>query len=346
MNAPLLQARDLVKRFPVRHGLTRRLAGHVRAVDGVSLRVDAGETLGLVGESGCGKSTVARLLTRLIEPTSGTVSVSGRELTTPGEQLTRPVRRDLQMIFQDPFSSLNPRQTVRQILTAPYRYQGLTADEPVEQLLERVGLRPEHAARYPHEFSGGQAQRIGIARALALRPKLVVCDEPVSALDVSVQAQILNLLKDLQQEYGLAYVFIAHDLGAVRQISTRVAVMYLGTVVETADRDTLYGRAAHPYTHALLSAVPLPDPDAERARERIVLRGDLPSPLDPPSGCPFRTRCPRAADRCAAERPVLRAIASGHEVACHYPEPLAQPPSVSFTEKSCTDVSCTEERTS
>ncbi|MER6378863.1 dipeptide ABC transporter ATP-binding protein [Streptomyces sp. NPDC001250] len=332
MNAPLLEARDLVKRFAVRHGLTRRPAGHVRAVDGVSLRVDAGETLGLVGESGCGKSTVARLLTRLIEPTSGTVSVSGRELATLDEQLMRPVRRDLQMIFQDPYSSLNPRQTVRQILAAPYRYQGLPPEEPVEELLARVGLRPEHAARYPHEFSGGQAQRIGIARALALRPKLVVCDEPVSALDVSVQAQILNLLKDLQQEYGLAYVFIAHDLGAVRQISTRVAVMYLGTVVETADRDTLYGRAAHPYTHALLSAVPLPDPDAERARERIVLRGDLPSPLDPPSGCPFRTRCPRAADRCAAERPVLRPIASGHEAACHYPEPLPQPPSVSFTE--------------
>ncbi|MEU8033530.1 dipeptide ABC transporter ATP-binding protein [Streptomyces sp. NPDC049099] len=324
-HAPLLEAHDLVKRFPVRHGLTRRLAGHITAVDGVSLRVDAGETLGLVGESGCGKSTVARLLTRLVEPTSGTISVAGRDLTTLDEQELRPVRRDLQMIFQDPFSSLNPRQTVRQILTAPYRYQGLTPDEPVEQLLERVGLRPEHATRYPHEFSGGQAQRIGIARALALRPKLVVCDEPVSALDVSVQAQILNLLKDLQQDYGLAYVFIAHDLGAVRQISTRVAVMYLGTVVETADRDTLYASAAHPYTHALLSAVPLPDPDAERSRERIVLSGDLPSPLDPPSGCPFRTRCPRAAGRCTAERPVLGAFASGHQVACHYPEPLTRP---------------------
>ncbi len=333
MNAPLLEARDLVKQFPVRHGLTRRLAGHVRAVDGVSLRVDAGETLGLVGESGCGKSTVARLLTRLTEPTSGTIRVAGSELTTLDEQLMRSVRRDLQMIFQDPFSSLNPRQTVRQILTAPYRYQGLTPDEPVEELLQRVGLRPEHAARYPHEFSGGQAQRIGIARALALRPRLVVCDEPVSALDVSVQAQILNLLKDLRQEYGLAYVFIAHDLGAVRQISTRVAVMYLGTVVETADRDSLYGSAAHPYTHALLSAVPLPDPDAERTRERIVLSGDLPSPLDPPSGCPFRTRCPKAADPCATERPALRVIAPGHEVACHYPEPLTRPASAPVAEE-------------
>lgn len=321
MNAPLLEVQRLVKRFPVRDGLTRRLAGHVTAVDGVSLRVEGGETLGVVGESGCGKSTVARLITRLIEPTSGTIRVAGRGLAEMDEAAMRPVRRDLQMIFQDPYSSLNPRKTVRQILTAPFRYQGLTPDEPIEHLLERVGLRPEHADRYPHEFSGGQAQRIGIARALALRPKLVVCDEPVSALDVSVQAQILNLLKDLQEDLGLAYVFIAHDLGAVRQISTRIAVMYLGTVVETADRATLFARAAHPYTHALLSAVPLPDPDAERARERIVLGGDLPSPLDPPSGCPFRTRCPKAAERCTAERPALRLIAPGQEVACHYPEP-------------------------
>ncbi len=322
MKAPLLEVQDLVKRFPVRHGLTRRPVGHVTAVDGVSLRVAAGETLGVVGESGCGKSTVARLITRLIEPTSGTIRVAGRDLDKLDEAAMRPVRRDLQMIFQDPFSSLNPRKTVRQILTAPYRYQGLAPDEPVEHLLERVGLRPEHTDRHPHEFSGGQAQRIGIARALALRPKLVVCDEPVSALDVSVQAQILNLLQDLQEDYGLAYVFIAHDLGAVRQISTRIAVMYLGTVVETADRDTLFAQAAHPYTHALLSAVPLPDPDAERARERIVLRGDLPSPLNPPSGCPFRTRCPKAAGICTAERPALRSIAPGQEVACHFPEPL------------------------
>ncbi|MFF8868127.1 ABC transporter ATP-binding protein [Streptomyces sp. NPDC015139] len=331
MSTPLLETHDLVKRFHIRHGLTRRITGHVRAVNGVSLRVDAGETLGLVGESGCGKSTVARLITRLIAPTSGNISLAGRDISTLDAQPMRSVRRDLQMIFQDPFSSLNPRQTVRQILAAPYRYQGLGVETTAEQLLQRVGLRPEHAARYPHEFSGGQAQRIGIARALALRPRLVVCDEPVSALDVSVQAQILNLLKDLQQEYGLAYVFIAHDLGAVRQISTRVAVMYLGTVVETADRDTLYAQAAHPYTHALLSAVPLPDPDEERARERLVLRGDLPSPLRPPSGCPFRTRCPKAAERCAAERPVLREIAEDHKVACHYPDPLPGPPSLSFT---------------
>ncbi|MFI1970609.1 dipeptide/oligopeptide/nickel ABC transporter ATP-binding protein [Streptomyces cinnamoneus] len=316
----LLRAEDLVKRYPVRHGLTRRLAGHVAAVNGVSLEVRAGETLGLVGESGCGKSTLGRMLTRLIEPTSGSVCFDGRELCGLGDDALRPVRRELQMIFQDPFSSLNPRQTVRQILTAPFRYQHLPPGEPVEALLERVGLRPEHARRHPHEFSGGQAQRIGIARALALRPRLVVCDEPVSALDVSVQAQILNLLADLQDELGLAYVFIAHDLGVVRQISTRIAVMYLGTIVEIAGRDALFARPAHPYTHALLAAVPLPDPDAERNRERVVLRGDPPSPLQPPSGCPFRTRCPRADERCAAEKPVLRDLAPGHRVACHHPE--------------------------
>ncbi len=319
MSAPLLEARDLVKRYPVRHRLTRRKVGEVTAVDGVSLRVDEGETLGVVGESGCGKSTVGRLLTRLEAPTAGTIRFDGRELAGLDDNRMRPVRRDLQIVFQDPFSSLNPRHTVRQILTAPFRYQGLAPVEPVETLLERVGLRAEHAARHPHEFSGGQAQRIGIARALAHRPKLVVCDEPVSALDVSVQAQILNLLKDLQEDLGLSYVFIGHDLGAVRQISTRIAVMYLGTVVETAGRDALFARASHPYTHALLSAVPLPDPITERARERIVLRGDLPSPLDPPSGCPFRTRCHKAADRCAAERPVLREITAGHQVACHFP---------------------------
>ncbi|MGA5820334.1 ABC transporter ATP-binding protein [Kitasatospora sp. NPDC094028] len=316
----LLEARNLVKRFPVRHGLTRRPAGQVAAVDGVSLAVRSGETLGLVGESGCGKSTVAKLITRLERPTSGSIHFAGRDLAELDETALRPVRRELQMVFQDPFSSLNPRHSVRRILTAPARYQGLEPGQPVEELLTRVGLKAEHADRHPHEFSGGQAQRIGIARALALRPKLVVCDEPVSALDVSVQAQILNLLKDLQDEYGLSYLFIAHDLGAVRQISTRIAVMYLGSVVETADRDTLFAHPAHPYTHALLSAVPLPDPDAERGRERIVLRGDLPSPLNPPSGCRFRTRCPKADELCAAERPELRTIAVGQQVACHHPE--------------------------
>nr|WP_309114401.1 oligopeptide/dipeptide ABC transporter ATP-binding protein [Saccharothrix sp.] len=316
----MLETTDLVKRYPVRHRLTRRRIGEVSAVDGVDLAVDRGETLGLVGESGCGKSTVGRLLTRLDTPTSGTVRFDGRDIGPLREDELRPVRRDLQIVFQDPFSSLNPRHTVRQLLSAPFRYQGLEPTEPVEDLLKRVGLKPEHASRYPHEFSGGQAQRIGIARALALRPRLVLCDEPVSALDVSVQAQILNLLRDLQDELGLSYVFIAHDLGAVRQVSTRVAVMYLGVVVESADRDALFGRAAHPYTHALLSAVPVPNPDVERGRERIVLRGDPPSPLNPPSGCRFRTRCPKAADVCAVERPVLREIAPGHRVACHFPE--------------------------
>nr|WP_046385654.1 oligopeptide/dipeptide ABC transporter ATP-binding protein [Kitasatospora aureofaciens] len=318
--SPLLEVRNLVKRFPVRHGLTQRLAGHVAAVDGVSLTVGPGETLGLVGESGCGKSTVAKLITRLERPTSGSIHFAARDLAGLNETALRPLRRDLQMVFQDPFSSLNPRHTVRQILAGAYRYQGLEPDQPAEELLARVGLEAGHADRHPHEFSGGQAQRIGIARALALRPKLVVCDEPVSALDVSVQAQILNLLRDLQDEYGLSYLFIAHDLGAVRQISTRIAVMYLGSVVETADRDTLFAQPAHPYTHALLSAVPLPDPDLEASRERIVLHGDLPSPLDPPSGCRFRTRCLKADELCAAERPQLRTIALGQQVACHYPE--------------------------
>ncbi|MCC9311783.1 ATP-binding cassette domain-containing protein [Kitasatospora sp. RB6PN24] len=318
--AVLLEARNLVKRFPVRHALTRRQAGHITAVDGVSLDVGPGETLGLVGESGCGKSTVAKLLTRLERPTSGSIHFAGRDLAGLDETALRPVRRDLQMVFQDPFSSLNPRHTVRQILAGPYRYQGLEPDQPAEELLARVGLRPEHADRHPHEFSGGQAQRIGIARALALNPKLVVCDEPVSALDVSVQAQILNLLRDLQEQYGLSYLFIAHDLGAVRHISTRIAVMYLGSIVETADRDALFAHPAHPYTRALLSAVPLPDPDLEASRERIVLHGDLPSPLDPPGGCRFRTRCPKPDELCAAERPRLRTIAPGRQVACHYPE--------------------------
>jgi oligopeptide/dipeptide ABC transporter ATP-binding protein len=319
VTTPLLQARDLVKRYPVRHGLTRRLAGHVSAVNGVGIEVFGGETLAVVGESGCGKSTLGRLLTRLVEPTAGTVSFGGRDLSTLGPDELRRVRRSLQIVFQDPNSSLNPRMTVRQILDAPFRYQRIAAQEPVEALLERVGLRPEHADRHPHEFSGGQAQRIGIARALALRPKLVVCDEPVSALDVSVQAQILNLLRDLQDDYGLSYVFISHDLAAVRQICTRVAVMYLGSIAEVADRDSFFGGALHPYSHALVSAVPVPEPTAERGRQRLVLKGDLPSPLNPPSGCPFRTRCPKAADICAAEKPPLVEHRPGHLAACHFP---------------------------
>ncbi|WP_214324113.1 ABC transporter ATP-binding protein [Nonomuraea sediminis] len=305
----LLEATGLVKRF-----------GPITAVNGVTLAVAEGESLGLVGESGCGKSTTARLITRLIDPTEGTVSFAGRELTGLGERALRAVRRDLQMIFQDPYSSLNPSRTVREILTAPYRYQGLRPEPgEIEELLRRVGLLPEHADRLPRTFSGGQAQRIGIARALALRPKLIVCDEPVSALDVSVQAQILNLLLDLQEQERLGYVFIAHDLGAVRQVCTRIAVMYLGTVVEVASREELFGAPAHPYTAALLSAVPIPDPKIERTRPRVVLSGDLPSPAAPPSGCPFRTRCDRATGVCAAERPPLERRENGHEVACHHP---------------------------
>jgi peptide/nickel transport system ATP-binding protein len=292
------------------------------AVDGVSLTVGPGETLGLVGESGCGKSTVAKLITRLEHPTSGSIHFAGRDLTGLDETALRPVRRDLQMVFQDPFSSLNPRHTVRQILAGPYRYQGLESDQPAEELLARVGLRPEHADRHPHEFSGGQAQRIGIARALATRPALVVADEPVSALDVSIQAQIVGLLERLQRELGVAYVFIAHDLAVVKHISHRVAVMYLGRIVEIGAKEQVYAAPAHPYTKALLSAVPLPDPAAERSRERIVLLGGPPSPANPPSGCTFHPRCPKAQQLCRTEAPLLRPSTGPGErqVACHFPE--------------------------
>lgn len=325
---PLVEVTGLRKHFPIKRGIIiQRQIGSVKAVDDVTFRVRRGETLGLVGESGCGKSTTGRMLTRLLRPTGGRVVLDGRDISELPQRELRPVRRHMQMIFQDPFSSLNPRHTVGTIVGAPFRLQRIQTENgvkrAVQDLLELVGLNPEHYNRYPHEFSGGQAQRIGIARALALRPQLLVCDEPVSALDVSIRAQIINLLQDLQEELGLTYVFIAHDLSVVRHISDRVAVMYLGHLVELAGRAQLYAHARHPYTHALLSAVPVSDPDASRERKRILLSGDVPSPADPPSGCPFRTRCAKARDVCATQRPPLEEAAPGHWVACHFPEEIS-----------------------
>ena len=322
MNAPLLQVRNLVKHFPVKGGLLQREVGKVHAVDGLSFDLTAGETLGVVGESGCGKSTMGRCLLRLIEPTSGEVWFEGKNVTAMGKNDLRAMARDMQIIFQDPYASLNPRMTVAAIIGEALTIHKLAPTKEAYQariveLLETVGLSADHMRRYPHEFSGGQRQRIGIARALAVNPKLVVCDEAVSALDVSIQAQVINLLEDLQEQFGLTYIFIAHDLSVVEHISDRVAVMYLGRIVEIAPARDLYVTPRHPYTEALLSAVPIPDPTIKR--KRIMLQGDVPSPINPPTGCHFHTRCPKAQHpRCSTEKPQLQQAADGHWVACHF----------------------------
>ncbi len=317
--APLLEVSDLKKHFPIRRGILSRIVGHVYAVDGVSFTIGAGETLGLVGESGCGKSTTGKAILKLIEPTSGRIKLEGEDITDLGRREMRAYRRRMQIIFQDPYSSLNPRMSAGNIVEEPLIIHNIAAgserEERVAYLFEKVGLRPDQMRNFPHEFSGGQRQRIGIARALALNPKLIVGDEPVSALDVSIQAQVINLLMDLQEEFKLSYLFIAHDLAVVEHISTRIAVMYLGKIVEHTDKKTLFTSPRHPYTEALLAAVPIPDPSRKR-KKRVLLKGDVPSPIDPPPGCHFHTRCPLAEERCRVEAPELREIKKGHWVSC------------------------------
>jgi oligopeptide transport system ATP-binding protein len=320
----LVQVRDLYKYFPIHAGVFSRHVGDVKAVDGIDFSIRAGDTLGLVGESGSGKTTAGRVVLRLLPATKGEVIFDGRSVHELGREEVRKLRKEMQIIFQDPYASLNPRMTVGDIVGEPLRIHklatGKEAETRVQELLRLVGLQPYHANRYPHEFSGGQRQRIGIARALAVSPKFIVADEPVSALDVSIQAQVINLLQDLQAQFGLTYLFIAHDLSVVRHISTRVAVMYVGKIVEIADRDALYDNPLHPYTQALLSAIPIPDPAVESRRKRIILTGDIPSPVNPPSGCRFHTRCPVAFDRCKVEVPPLKSYGPGHVAACHWVE--------------------------
>jgi peptide/nickel transport system ATP-binding protein/oligopeptide transport system ATP-binding protein len=321
--APLLEVTDLKKHFPIRKGILSRTVGYVHAVDGVSFHIGYGETLGVVGESGCGKTTVGKTVLRLLSPTSGTIKLRGEDITNLTNAQVRPFRRQMQIVFQDPYSSLNPSfsagDIVGELLTIHRVAKGLEKEQRVAALFERVGLPVDSMTKYPHEFSGGQRQRIGIARALSLNPNLIVCDEPVSALDVSIQAQVLNLLIDLQQEFDLSYLFIAHDLAVVQHISHRIAVMYLGRIVELTDKATLFARPLHPYSEALLSAIPVPDPKADRGR-RIILTGDVPSPISPPSGCHFHNRCPYAMARCKTEEPPLREVQLGHWAACHLHE--------------------------